>query len=197
MKIRVVGFDPSTTSFGVCRAMVDTETLEVTGVELQLHKTENEAKKGVIKTSDDIRRAREIVEAARAAITDAAIVISEIPLGTASLHNNAILNSGVMIGILASIDAPIIQVQPADVKIAAVGHRHACKEEMIDWAIGKHPEAPWLMRKLKGKLYPIKDNEHLADALAVIYAGMRTQQFKQALNLYKAIQTSTSILEAA
>jgi Holliday junction resolvasome RuvABC endonuclease subunit len=190
MRIKVTGFDPSTTNFGICKASVDIDSLEVFIDDLILFKTENETKKGVIKTSDDLRRAREIVEVARDAIKDAGMVVSEIPLGTASLHNNAILNSGVMIGILASIDAPIIQVSPADVKIAAVGHRHACKEEMIEWAIKTYPNAPWKMRKLKGKLYPTAANEHLADATAVVLAGVRTQQFKQAVALYKSFQVA-------
>lgn len=188
MKINITAFDPSTTNFGICKARVDIHTLEIEVADLILFKTENEVKKGVIKTSDDLRRAREIVEVARESIKDASIIVSEIPLGTASLHNNAIMNSGVMIGILASIDAPIIQVSPADVKIAAVGHRHACKEEMIEWAIAKHPDAPWLMRKLKGKLYPTAANEHLADALATVYACVRTQQFKQAIALFKGVR---------
>jgi Holliday junction resolvasome RuvABC endonuclease subunit len=187
MKIKVAGLDPSTSNFGVCKALVDVSTLEVTVDDLILFQTENESKKGVIKTSDDLRRAREVTTFAREAIKDCALVVSEIPLGSAAMYNNAILNAGVMIGVLAGLDVPLIEVSPQDVKIAAVGHRGACKEEMIEWAVKTYPNAPWLMRKLKGKLYPVAKNEHLADAVATVLAGVKTAQFRQALAMYRSM----------
>lgn len=187
MKINIVGFDPSTSNFGCCNASVDINTLEITVTGLSLHHTESEAKKGVIKQSDDLRRAREVREGMLEACKGAALAVSEIPFCNPQGYASANFNSGLVTGVLASLEIPLIQVFPKDVKIAAVGHPHAAKEEMIEWAVAKHPEAPWLMRKLKGKLYPTKANEHLADALAAIYAGVRTEQFKQAMAMYRSM----------
>jgi hypothetical protein len=53
---------------------------------------------------------------------------------------------------------------------------------MIEWAVAKHPDAPWLRRG--GKL--IAKNEHLADAVASIYAGLKTAQFASVLQMLRA-----------
>jgi hypothetical protein len=82
----------------------------------------------------------------------------------------------------------MIEVTPAEVKLAGFGIRTATKQEMIAWATDKHPEANWKMRMLKGKKVLTSDNEHMADATAAIYAGMKTEQFKTAIamaNMFK------------
>lgn len=188
MKITIIGMDPSTSHFGMCKATVDIHTLEIQVVDLILTNTESESKKGVIKQSDDLRRAHEVRTGMLNVCAGAALAVSEIPFCNPGGYASANFNSGLVTGVLASCPIPLIQVFPADVKIAAVGHRHAAKEEMIEWAIAKHPDAPWLMRKLKGKMYPIAKNEHLADALAAVYAGVRTKQFEQVMALYKGIR---------
>jgi hypothetical protein len=187
MKIKVVAFDPSTSAFGCCKASIDIDTLAVTVDDLKLYTTESEAKKGVIKQSDDLRRAKVVREGMLEACAGASLAISEIPFCNPGGYASANFNSGLVTGVLASLELPLIQVFPADVKVAAVGHRHAAKEEIIEWALLKHPDAPWLMRKLKGKLYPTKANEHLADAVAAVYAAMKTEQFKQILSVYRSV----------
>lgn len=191
-KISVVGLDPSTSNFGIVKATVDIDSLEVTVVDMVLAKTEPETKKGVAKQSDDLRRAK-IVRAAMIEHTkDAAVVISEIPFCNPGTYASANFNSGLVTGVLASCPLPVIQVSPQEVKIAAVNHRQAAKEEMIEWGIAKHPDANWRMRKLKGKMIPTKDNEHLADALAAIYAGIRSDQFLQLIGLLRSANTSSA-----
>ena len=44
---------------------------------------------------------------------------------------------------------------------------------MIAWAFDKHPEAPWVLRKE----FPLAKQEHMADAIAIIYAGMVTPAY--------------------
>lgn len=186
-KITVVGFDPSMTNFGIARAEVDVDTLEFSITNLALAQTEGESKKGVIKQSDDLRRAKEVQAAMVAATEGAVLAFSEVPLGNAAMYNNAILAAGISVGILASCPIPLIEVFPQDVKQEATGSRHAAKEEMIEWAMNKFPAAPWLLRKFKGKMIPKKDNEHLADAVAVINCGIRTRQFAQAVAMFKSM----------
>lgn len=188
MKIKVVGFDPSMTNWGCCLATVDVNTLEVAIQGLQIYQTESEARKGVIKQSDDLRRAIEVRNGMLKACDGAAFAISEIPFMNPGGYASANFNSGLVTGVLASIEIPLIQVFPRDVKIAAVGHKDACKEEMIEWAITKYPDAPWLTVKRKGKMVPTKANEHLADAVAAIHAGIQTEQFRQALAMFRSME---------
>jgi hypothetical protein len=78
-------------------------------------------------------------------------------------------------------------VTPTEVKLAATGNKNASKQEMIDWAVEAHPEASWLRHKRKGVMELTAANEHLADALAAIYAGVLTDQFKQAMSIVTSI----------
>jgi Holliday junction resolvasome RuvABC endonuclease subunit len=187
MKIKVVGFDPSTTAWGTALAEVDVATLDITIENLILTETANEKAQGVHKNSDDLRRAREQYAAMVAACEGRALAITEVPFFSPAAYPAANFNSGLVVGVLASCPIPLIQVFPKDVKIAAVGHHHACKEEMIEWAVNKFPTAPWRTRKLKGAVKLTAANEHLADACAVINAGIRTQQFQQALAMYRSM----------
>jgi len=67
---------------------------------------------------------------------------------------------------------------------------------MIEWAMEKYPEAPWRMRKLKRKdgngynLVPLADNEHLADAVAILETGLLTPEFRQALQMFASMRAA-------
>lgn len=184
--IKVVAFDPSMSNFGICLATVDANTLKPTIEDLQLIKTEPETKKGVKKVSDDIRRAKEVLAGMRDACEGRALAIVEVPLGVAAQYNHAIFNSGLVTGVLAACPIPLIQVFPQDVKVTAIGRRQAAKEEMIEWAMEKYPSAPWRMRRFGNALRPIADNEHLADAVAILETGLKTTDFAQAASMYRA-----------
>ena len=186
-KIKIVGFDPSTSNWGICKATVDVHTLEYEVDDLILVQTESEAKKGIRKDSDDIRRAREVRAGMLSACQGAALAISEIPFMNPGGYAAANFNSGLVTGVLASCPVPLIQVFPQDVKMLACGSKHAAKEEMIEWAMLKYPAAPWLMRKLRGKMVPTNANEHLADAVATINAGLKSPQFLEAIAMFRAM----------
>ena len=64
-------------------------------------------------------------------------------------------------------------VTPTEVKKATVGTKTASKNDMSAWAFEKHPEAPWVLRKG----FPLAKQEHMADAIAIIYAGMVTPAY--------------------
>lgn len=189
MKIRIVGFDPSTSNWGICKSTLDLESMEWTVDDLILVETESESKKGVIKQSDDLRRAKIVQSGMIDACHGASIAISEIPFCNPAGYAGANFNSGLVTGVLASCPIPLIQVFPAEVKMKATGIRSATKGEMIDWAMKRFPEAPWKMRKLKGKMVPMNANEHLADAVASINAGLDSQQFKQAIAMFRGLKT--------
>lgn len=184
MDLKVLGIDPSLNNFGLVKATIDTVTLEVTVSELilaQPEKADKATKKVVRKNSDDLRRAQSLVKSLRAASDDCAIAIVECPVGSQSAR--AMASYGICVGVLASCSLPLIQVTPSEVKIVATGSKAASKDQMIAWAMGKHPDADWRMRKAKDRMVPKLDNEHLADAVAAIYAGIETDQFKQLMSL--------------
>ncbi|MGV2866410.1 hypothetical protein [Achromobacter sp. AGC39] len=188
-KIKVVGFDPSTTNWGMAFGEVDLDTLDLQIVNLKLVKTAPETSKGVRKDSDDLRRAHELYGEMILAVTSAALVASEIPFCNPGGYASANYNSGLVVGVLASSPKPVIQVFPQEVKAVITGSRHAAKEEIIQWATEKWPAAPWLTRTLRGKQVLTKDNEHLADACASLYAALRSDQFKQIRSMYQSMQT--------
>ena len=58
---------------------------------------------------------------------------------------------------------------------------------MIKWATAKHPEANWPTYKEKGAvLLSEAKAEHMADAVASIYAGIACNPFQQLLPMLAA-----------
>jgi hypothetical protein len=92
---------------------------------------------------------------------------------------------GICVGILGTLRAtgvPFFEVTPTEVKLAAVGIKTATKQDMIKWAMTKHPEANWPLYKQKGEsMVSEAKAEHMADATAAIYAGMSCSSFQQIL----------------
>lgn len=178
-EIKVVGIDPALRNFGIAVAYIDIDTMNVRIETLRLIETEGEAGKTVRKNSDDLRRARMSYSGMVEACKGATLAIAEVPVGSQSAR--AMMSCGLCIGVLSACPVPLIEVTPSEVKLAAVGYKTATKDEMIEWAMKKHPNANWLMRKSKGKLVPIAANEHLADACATIEAGIKTEEFKRTI----------------
>jgi len=93
---------------------------------------------------------------------------------------------------LASLEQPIVEVLPYEVKAAATGNARAPKRDIIAWALALPSPQPlnWptsrrtnsLNLSLNGK-FLTKAAEHPADALAVIQAALRSEQFRLALLL--------------
>lgn len=86
---------------------------------------------------------------------------------------------GVCMGVLAGIGIPMIQVTPDEVKRAGAGKKTASKAEMIHWAVHQYPDASWLRQKRNGVMELLMKNEHLADAVAAVRAGMATDEYKR------------------
>lgn len=185
MKIIVAGIDPALANFGFAKATYDTETGEWECYDIKLQSSGKGTNKTVRQNSDDLRRAMEQSEALLDWIDDANVVIAEIPGGSQSARGA--FGNGVSLGVLAAIGragnyrGSIIQVQPTQVKVGAVGSRTASKREMIDWASGLFPNLDWP----KGRGGKIGNKaEHIADAVGVINAGVQTDEFK---NLVQAL----------
>lgn len=178
MKIRILSLDPSLSNFGICEAMLDTETLEYNVTDLFLSKAEPSKDKRVRKSSDDLARCRVHADNLSHRIKWADMVVCEIPQGSQSAR--AMASYGACVGLIAAITKPLIQVTPTQVKVAATGSKVASKQEIIDWAVFKFPHANWMKRK--GKV--IAANEHLADAVAVIEAAIKADDFRMMMSAY-------------
>lgn len=172
--IRVAGLDLAFANTGLVLANVDTEAGTFHDIQLHLFTSSAENKKQVRKNSDDRRRAGELHDFIQSYCADRHIMFAEIPVG--SQNARAAWSLGIAIGVVARTPCPLVEVSPAEVKLV-LGKKSASKAEMIAWAHYNHPAAPWL-RDREGKL--LNSNEHLADALAAIYAGMQTADYRLA-----------------
>lgn len=179
-KIIIAGLDGSKSNFGIAKVLLDVNTLEFEVIDLVLIKTEKSKNKQVRASSDNLRRAQELAVGAAANINDCITVFGEVPSGGQSY--DAVLGFGIVIGVYAGLKPPFCEVSPAEAKKAAVGTRTASKQEMIEWAVARFPNAPWRMHRGKATL----DNEHLADALAIVLAGLKTPAFQQTIAILRA-----------
>ena len=79
------------------------------------------------------------------------------------------------------LNKPLIEVTPTEAKKASVGRATATKDEIIDWAFKKYPNLNWLKSAQSKRPSKLTDaNEHLADAIAVGHAGVKTSEFRAA-----------------
>ena len=92
-------------------------------------------------------------------------------------------DSGAGGGAVRALGCPIFEVSPIENKLALVGDKTASKDTMIRAAHAIYPEANWLTDK-KGKL--LNKNEHLADAIGAIHAGVNLPAFQNLIKLIKA-----------
>lgn len=185
-KIKIMGLDPALRNLGIALMTYDTETKELTGDDLILVHTEVSKDKNMRKNADDLDRARTLHHGMVAASKGCTIAVGEVPEGTQSARGA--FSNGNATMLLAACPIPLIPVTPKEAKVAATGDKYACKEEMIEWAMGKYPNLPWRTRKFKGKVLPTADNEHLADACAIVEAGISTKEFAQAVALASMMQ---------
>lgn len=188
MKIKIASFDPALSNLGIARMSFDVLTGKLTLESLRLVQTTGSKIKTVRKNSDDLERARSLLSGLRIGCLDCHFAIAEIPVGTQSARGA--MSNGIALGILAACPLPLIQVSPKEAKMASVGIATATKPEMIEWAMKKYPHADWLMHKRGGKLVPLNDNEHLADACAIAEAGILSDQFTQAIAAMRAFASS-------
>lgn len=186
----IVGFDPSMNNWGVSRGVmsVDLTDLRKSSLYVQGLAVINPVKpdsKQVRTNSKDLVAAEQLAQGALKAAAGAHAIFVEVPVGSQSAR--AMASYGICVGVLGALRAmgiPFFEVTPTEVKMATVGKKTATKQEMIAWARTQHPEAPWPLYKEKGVEYVTESKaEHMADATAAIYAGVRTTTFQSLLPL--------------
>lgn len=176
--ITVLGMDPAMSNWGFAKGTLNLKTLEVTIDRVWTVVTEKaSAKKKVRVSSDDIERARTLSEALEEACEGVQIAFVEVPHGSQSASGAKSRN--MCIGVLGQCRVPLVQLQEQDVKLRTTGKKTATKAESIAWAFERHPNTTWKLRKG----YPLANQEHNADAIATIYAGLKDDQFTSALSI--------------
>lgn len=189
--IRIIGIDPALRNTGLAIGDYNLATgkLHVTRVELAKTDKGRDAKV-VRKSSDDLSRARLIVEEVRRVILihKPMFAVAEVPGGCQSARGA--FSNGICCGVLASLTLPLIEVSPDEVKLASAGSKNAAKAVIIQWAVAAWPEAGWKTRKFKGNIELLAENEHMADACAAIAAGLLTPQFSQAVAMMTAMRAA-------
>lgn len=186
VQMHVAGVDAALRNMGIVRGLITLGEPGITRIDsMELIVTEKATGKTVRQGSDDLRRARELHQAFQTSVKECRVVFAEVPSGGQSAR--AVYGFGIAVGILSSCPVPIIQVMPTEAKLAAVGTKTASKDEMIEWATATYPDAPWLRTRGKVDGAYTAANEHLADACAIIHAGIKTDQFKQLLAMLMAV----------
>lgn len=192
--ITFLGVDPGLrrTGFAVARADVTTGSI-VKVIQVGTIETERQNLRHVRKTSDDLRRAQIQAAALRSLIADHQVAVVAMEMSTTTPYTYPTFSFGVMIGISASFDRPIIEVLPHEVKKATTGSVAGTKGEIIAWAIKKSGcrNVGWptstrqnqLRITLEGKNVT-RSAEHPADALGAIQAALMSNQFMLAAGLF-------------
>lgn len=173
--MKFVSIDSSLANTGVAVGNVG-RTGIVTVSTISLTETTKTKNKQVRASSDAIARCRQTHDFVSKIIReeDPGIIFAETPSGSQSSSGMKSYGSTCML--IASLSPPPIEVTPNEVKMASVGNKTASKKEMIKWASTKHPLVEWDKNKdgtLKNK------NEHMADAIAIAYAAVQTDEFKR------------------
>lgn len=183
MKIPVLGCDPSMRNWGLARGLLDIDTGVFDGLELMLVQTEVDHNKQVRTNSKDMAAAELIFQNAYPWFKEAKVIFVEVPVGSQSA--SGMKSYGMCVGLLGALRAlghQIIEVTPLENKIALSGDKTASKDTMIRAAHAIYPEANWLTKG--GKL--LNKNEHLADAIGTIHAGVNLPAFQNLIKLLKA-----------
>ena len=181
--IKVVGQDPSLRNWGCAVGYYDLETKKLTVEYVDLTNPVLPTGKQVRQNSSDLESALQLYKGAADASRGAHAIFVEVPVGSQSAR--AMASYGICVGVLGALRAngiPFFEVTPTEVKLAAVGNKTATKQEMIKWAMAKHPEANWPTYKQNGQtLVSEAKAEHMADSIAAIYAGINCNPFQQML----------------
>lgn len=182
-QIPVVGLDPSLKNWGIAKALLAPGTSEIQIQSIDVIQPELSKGKQVRQNSLDLEAAKQLSSGVLQAVEGAVAVFVEVPIGSQSAR--AMASYGVCVGVLGALRAmgiPFFEVTPTEVKLAGAGNKTATKQEMIQWAITSHPEANWPMHTKNGsKLVTEGKAEHMADAIAAIHAGIKSNPFQQVI----------------
>lgn len=167
MILKLLSLDPSFRNWGFVIVEYDTDTHQLaikSGGVLSSKPDKSNNKQN----TKDLKVSKYLYTHLNQLIKDTDIVIAEVPHGSQS--SRAMVSYGVCIGLLGTIQQPLVQVSANDVK-RLVGSNTASKDDVINW-VNKHYQLDWLP-KAKSK------SEHICDAIAALHIGIQSKQFKE------------------
>jgi hypothetical protein len=135
--------------------------------------------KKIRKSSDDLRCAMEMTDEIgflcyKEGLDKDYYIAAEIPSGTQSAR--ASWSLGIALGTLTYLsrlsNKDLIEVTPSMVKKIVDLGKNPDKKDIINWAVKKYPHLNWKTIKRKGLIVYTNDNEHCADAIAVMEASV-------------------------
>jgi Holliday junction resolvasome RuvABC endonuclease subunit len=184
MKIPVLGMDPSLRNWGLASAMLDLDTGVMDTPYLQLVCPEDLKGKQTRNNSNDLHLAEQLGTPVLDAVKRAKVIFVEVPVGSQS--SRAMASYGICVGILGvvrSLQIPLIEVTANECKLALTGIKNATKAQMIAEAVKLYPLANF--PRHGGKI--TQKSEHVADAISAIYAGVNTPTFQNLMRLFKCV----------
>ena len=173
----MLGADPSLRNWGIAAGQYNTETNELTIKRLEVIRAVLPEGKQVRQNSEDLSAAQQLYKGMAPYLPGVHLMFAEVPVG--SQNSRSMASYGICVGVLGAVRAnehPFFEVTPTEVKLATVGKKTATKNEMIEWAMARFPNAPWPMH---GKKVNAGLAEHMADACAAIVAGLQGNEYKQ------------------
>lgn len=178
--IKVVGHDPSMNNWGIAEGTFNLLDGRLTINKLTVTNPVLPTGKQFRQNSKDVTASTQLYSNARDALRGASWGFVEVPHGSQSARSMA--SYGICAGVLGALKAegyPLFALSESEVKLATLGKKSSTKQEMIDWAVAKHPEAPWPTYTRNGtQLIAAAKAEHMADAVAAIHAGIQSDLFK-------------------
>lgn len=171
--MRLMGVDASMSNVGLCFGQLVEDRIEIE--KIYLISTEKDKSKKIRVSSDVIRRCREINTALDFYVETHApqIIFAETPSGSQN-HSSAV-SYGITCALLSKFTG-LIEVTPIEIKKTILNKNSGSKREMINWASNLFPHLQWF----PGKKHKLADkNEHMADAIGSVFAGIQTEEFKR------------------
>lgn len=172
--MRFLAIDSSLRHTGIAVGTIDKDD-NITVDFIRLNTTEKTTSKQVRASSDAIDACRSNFKFLQGIIKEykPQIIFAETPSGSQS--SSGMKSYGATCQLIASLEPDAIEVTPHEVKMSTVGSKTASKRAMIDWAYERYPDLEWTWHEGRIK----NDNEHMADAICIVYAGIKTRMYNQ------------------
>lgn len=184
-KLKIVAMDPSMSNWGLAIGYYNLKDGSLEIPYLEVVKPDKFKDLKIRKNSKHIRVVEQLVEGIIPHLEDADIIMAEVPIG--GQDANACVSYAMCVSIIATVNVAftkIIEVSPNDVKM--IVEKNASKAQMIEWAVAQHPEANWKYKTIKGITSVVAGHaEHVADAIATMYAASYTPEFNKLINSFK------------
>jgi len=168
-----MSIDPSLRNTGIVWGNINGND-ELVDLKYILVTTKPDPSKSIRKSSDLVSRCSEIYQRVNNILqeVDPSVTFIETPSG--SQNYSSALSYAISCYTAAILSPPPIELTPTEVKVRTVKDKTASKLKMIDYV---HEKYPYLLKLRKG--IPLKDMEHIADAVCAAEAGVQSSTYKQ------------------